>query len=278
MALARLVANARELERFDGVEPGSHGYSDRTRERARGRFGRGLLGLGLDAAVAHAHDAIGGGRDVVVVRDHQDRLAARVQPAEQLEHLVAALGVERAGGLVGEQQRGLVGERPRDREPLALAARQHARRVLRLVGETEQVEQVARPRLGALARRARDHRGQRHVLEHAHAFEQVEELEHDADVAAPQDRELVFALADELLARERHLAVGRRVEAGDDVEQRRLAATRRPHHRDELVRAHREVDAAQRAYRRALGLEGLAQSPRDDDRPPTRRPASSVMM
>ena len=144
-----------------------------------------------------------GGGDVVVVGHHQDRLAAGVQAAEQLEHLVAALGVERAGGLVGEQQRGLVGERARDREPLPLTARQHAGRVLRLVGEAEQVEQVARARLGALARRARDHRGQRHVLEHAHALEQVEELEHDADVAAAHDRELVLGLADERLARER---------------------------------------------------------------------------
>ena len=113
----------------------------------------------------------------------QDRLAAGVQAAEQLEHLVAALGVERAGRLVGEQQRRLVGERAGDREPLPLAAREHAGRVLRLVGEAEQVEQVAGAGLGALARRARDHRGQRDVLEHAHALEQVEELEHDADVA-----------------------------------------------------------------------------------------------
>ena len=58
------------------------------------------------------------------------------------------------------------------------------------------------------------------------------------------------------------LAVGRRVEAGDEVEQRRLAATRRAHHRDELAGRHREVDAAQRAHRRALGLERLAQPAR----------------
>ena len=89
--------------------------------------------------------------DVVVVRDHQDRLPTGVQPPEQLEHLVPALGVERARRLVGEQQRRLVRERTRDREALPLTTREHARRVLRLVGEAEQVEQVAcavsRPRL-----------------------------------------------------------------------------------------------------------------------------------
>ena len=96
-----------------------------------------------DPAVAHADDAVAGFGDLVVVRHEQDRLAARVQAPEQLEHLVAAFGVERAGRLVGEQQRRLVGERARDRETLALAAGEHAGRFLGLVGETEQVEQVA---------------------------------------------------------------------------------------------------------------------------------------
>ena len=166
--------------------------------------------LGDDPAVAHADDAVAGLGNLVVVGDEQDRLTARVQASEELEHLVAALGVERAGRLVGEEQRRLVGERTGDREPLALPAGEHAGRFLRLVGEAEEVEEVAGARLRALARRARDHRGERHVLEHAHALEQVEELEHDADVLAPHDRELVLRLPDERLAGERDLAVGRR--------------------------------------------------------------------
>ena len=80
-----------------------------------------------DLAVLHAGDALGGGGDVVVVGDHQDRLAALVEAAEQLDHLVAALGVEGAGGLVGEQERRLVGEGPGDGEALALAAGERAR-------------------------------------------------------------------------------------------------------------------------------------------------------
>ena len=38
VALSRFVANARKLERFDGIEPGSHGYSDR---RTTSRTGMG---------------------------------------------------------------------------------------------------------------------------------------------------------------------------------------------------------------------------------------------
>src|SRR3954462_10376179 len=43
-------------------------------ERDRGRRGGGLLRLGLDAPVAHAHDPVGGRGDVVVVRHHEDGL------------------------------------------------------------------------------------------------------------------------------------------------------------------------------------------------------------
>jgi hypothetical protein len=78
-------------------------------------------------------------------------------------------------------------------------------------------------------------------------------------VAAPHDGELVLALPDEGFPCQRDLAVGRCVEAGNEVEQRRLAATGRAHHRDELGRSHREVDAPQRSHRRALALERLAQ-------------------
>ena len=114
---------------------------------------------------------------------------------KQLDDLLAALGVERARRLVGQQQRGLVGQRAGDREPLALAAREHAGHGRRLVADAEEVEQVAGPRLGHLALAPGDDRRQRDVLEHGHALEEVEELEHDADVAPAQLRQFVLGAA-----------------------------------------------------------------------------------
>ena len=85
---------------------------------------------------------------------------------------------------------------------------------------------------------------------------------------AAHDRELVLAscpTSDSPASDD--LAVGRRVEPGDEVEQRRLAATRRPHHRDELAGRHREVDAAQRAHRARLRTRTFLRRPRvDEDR------------
>ena len=75
--------------------------------------------------------------------DEQDRLPARVQAAQELQHFLAAGGVQGAGRLVGEQDRRLVGEGTGDSEPLAQAAREHAGDIGRLVGDAEQIEQIA---------------------------------------------------------------------------------------------------------------------------------------
>src|SRR6266545_3206960 len=66
---------------------------------------------GHDAAVLHPHDALRRVGHLIVVRDEEDRLPGRVKPAEELEHLEAAGAVERAGWLVGEEERRLVRER-----------------------------------------------------------------------------------------------------------------------------------------------------------------------
>src|SRR6267143_5802824 len=56
-----------------------------------------------DHAVAQRDDAGRVGRNVMLVRDHHDRLAPAVQVAEHLHELGASGRVEVSGGLVGEQ-------------------------------------------------------------------------------------------------------------------------------------------------------------------------------
>ena len=72
--------------------------------RYRSACGRGAgarLGS-FDPAVAHAHYPGGRLGNGLIMGDEEDRLAPRVEPAEQFEDLVTALGVERPGRLVGQ--------------------------------------------------------------------------------------------------------------------------------------------------------------------------------
>src|SRR6185369_3318227 len=99
--------------------------------------------------------------------------------------------------------------------------------------QSDEPEQIHRRLLQLLAAEALHVDRQHHVAEHRAPREQYGRLEDDADVAArPHDRRVA----------QTSLALGSRREPGEDLEQRRLAATRRADDRDELTLIDREVD------------------------------------
>jgi hypothetical protein len=134
-------------------------------------------------------------------------------------------------------------------------ARAMARRLLGLVADAEEIEEIAGASFGCPPFHADDQCRHDDVLEHRHALEQVEELEHDADVLAPHQRQTVLVELREILTRDEHLAFVGSVEARDDVEHGRLAATGRAHHRDELAFGDGEVGSPQCSDRRQLLFE-----------------------
>ena len=95
------------------------------------------------------------------------------------------------------------------------------------------------------------------VLDRVEAGEQVERLEHEADVLVADRRELIVAQLADDLARERVYPRIRCVEAAEHVHQRRLARAGRAHDRHELAGVDVEVDALQR-----LDLDLLADAVR----------------
>ena len=64
---------------------------------------------------------------------------------EQAQDVDGGGAVEVAGGFVGEHDERLVAQRPGDRHPLALAARQRRGQEVRPVGEPDSLQQLDRP-------------------------------------------------------------------------------------------------------------------------------------
>ena len=85
------------------------------------------------------------------------------------------------------------------------------------------------------------------VVERRRARQQVEALEHEADLPVPDQRQLVLRHPRDVLAVEEVLAAGRPIEAAEDVHQRGLAGPRRAGDGHELARLDVHVGAAQRA-------------------------------
>ena len=121
-------------------------------------------GVFENAAVLDAHDAAGVLGDVFSMGDQNNCAPFGVKLFEQSEDFVAALAVQGAGGLVGENHRRVVHQGAGDGDALLLAAGKFRRTMLGAVAEAEAREQ-ARGALGALVLgQAGVHRGNLHVL------------------------------------------------------------------------------------------------------------------
>src|SRR5262249_10907746 len=81
-------------------------------------------GVGDDLPVEHVDLAGRAGGDAPVVGDEHDGHSVAVEFGKQGQHVVAGGRVEVAGGLVGQHDRRVAGQRPGDRDPLSLPPRQ----------------------------------------------------------------------------------------------------------------------------------------------------------
>ena len=199
-----------------------------------------------------------------IVGDDDDRGAVGVDAIEQIGDLLAGVLVELAGRLVGEQQRRPVRQRARDRHPLHLAAGQLRRPV------------IARDRRGRRTRAARAcARAARpwstpasacgssmfsHAVEHR---QQEEPLEDEAD---PRQAD---AAALRLGQRRRRRALRTAseplvglIDAAEQVQQRRLAAARRPGDRDVVAARRSRIDTSRERRHRPAGIGNVRVRPR----------------
>ena len=76
-----------------------------------------------------------------------------------------------------------------------------------------------------------------------------------------EDHAAIRPGADDLTPRQKEITRGRRVEPGDQVEQRRFAAARVPDQRHEFALANLQVDVAERDERPFAGIDLNVNSP-----------------
>ena len=204
-----------------------------------------VVDVGDDPTVGEEHRPVGIGRGDRVVGDHHDRLAelADGDPHER-QHLAAAVRVEVAGRLVGEDDlRARADERTSDGDALLLTAGQLGRAMAEAVLEPDGVDDVVEPVTVDLApgERGREH----DVLLRGQRGHQVERLEDEADPVAPQLGEPAVVERRDVGVADVHRARRERVEPGDAMQQRRLAGARRSHDRREATGRELDGDAGE---------------------------------
>ncbi|HXH25505.1 MAG TPA: hypothetical protein VNI78_09670 [Vicinamibacterales bacterium] len=146
-----------------------------------------------------------------------------MQLAEQLDDRLAVLRVEVARRLVGEQDRWLPAYGARDRHALLLAARELTGQVLGAMRHADPLERRHHPLLPLGRPHAAIRERQLDVLEDRQIANQVEALEDEADLAAPQPCALGERQVGRPAAVEEVEPLGRRVEQPDDRDCRRTS-------------------------------------------------------
>ena len=164
-----------------------------------------------------------------VVRDHDDRGAVRVERLKALEQATGVLGVQSAGGLVGQDQRRVGHDGASRGDALLLAARHLVRELVEHLRNSQACGDLLHASRHVAGGRVVDREGQRDVLARGEGVEQVGVLEDKAQALTAKLRELVGAQGRDVLAVNVDVARGGSVDRGDAVEQRGLARAGRAH-------------------------------------------------
>jgi len=199
-----------------------------------------------DPAVEEVDDAVGVAGVALGVGDHHDGGALLVELGEQVHHLLAVLGVEVTGGLVGEDELGIGDHGASDGDTLLLTARELLREVLGTVRDGHPFHHGRDPLLALGSTDFHVLERQLDVLIDVQLVDEVEALEYEADIALAKLGALAFFQLSHLLTEQLVGAARGVVQEAEDVEQRGFAAARRPHHGHELAALNFERDAVQR--------------------------------
>src|SRR5271169_155028 len=232
------------------------------------RRGHGLGGGRVrpeDQAVAQLDLALGHRGDVGIVRDEHDRVALAVQLLEEAEHLGAGLRVERAGGLVREEEGRPVREGPGDRDALALAPGELRGQHMCLLGDADFFQHLHRAAASLPSGDAGVQKRELHVAQDGGLRQEVVALEDEADLLVADARERAAGQAFDGLAIQGVTAVGGGVEAAQDGHERRLAGARPADERHELALLDGHVDPAQGVDGVPVRAENLRQAACLDD-------------
>jgi hypothetical protein len=204
-----------------------------------------------DSPVLQEDDPVGVGGDARVVGDDDHRPPPVVgHLAQQPGDLFRRVGVQVARRLVGQHQ-GRVGHQGAGHgHALLLAAGELVGPVVGAPFQADLVQPFGRPRFGRGRPHAVEGDGQGGVLQRVEHRDEVEELEDEADAAAADFGQLGVRQVAQVVAVNQHRAAGGPVQPAQQVEQRGLAATARPHDGHELARLDLQRDAIERRHGR----------------------------
>lgn len=222
-------------------------------------IGVGIVELADDLSVGEEKHTVGVCGSDRVVGDHDDGLAKFINGApHEVENFGSCLAIEVAGRFVGK---GYVGARRKSScygHALLLASGKLRWFVRKPICEADRLDYFVEQLLvvGGLSEVER----QGDVLDCSQGRDEVERLEHKADLVPAQQRELLFAERAQVGVANDHFAAREPIEASKTVHESGLARARGAHNCGELPLVERHSHIVERSYlgvARAVGLASV---------------------
>jgi hypothetical protein len=204
--------------------------------------GGGKFGDLDEAAVSEIEAAVGELSDGRVVSDHEDGVAFVVEFAEEANDFFLVGFVEVAGGLVGEDELGVIDEGAGDGDTLLLAAGKLSGEMLDAVGEADASERGAS--FGFVSG-AVEVLSEHDVFEGGEIRHEVELLEDEADFLGAEASEGGFVETGHVGAIDDGLAGAGSVEAAENVDEGGLAGAGGSHDGDPFAGIDGEGDSGE---------------------------------
>ena len=195
------------------------------------------------------------------MRDHDDQLLFG-NLFQDLHDLHAGDRIERAGGLVGQQNVGIVDQRAGDRHALHLTAGHLVGLFVQLVTKADLLQRVNGAGTALLAGHARKGERQLHVGKHGLVHDQVIALEYKADRVIAIGIPVGIAVLLGGATANDQITAGVAVKTANDIQHRGLSAAGGAEDRHEFALTEVDADALQGvnlAITRGIGLHDVAQ-------------------
>ena len=148
--------------------------------------------VGIDPAIQKVNDPFGIVGHLRLVGDHQHGNApVAVQRHQQVHDFVTTLAVEVTGRLISQQHGGIGDDGASDGDPLLLAAGQLGGRMFFPAQQADRIQRLTRLGVAGGAGLTPVDQRQLDVFQRRRPGQQVETLEHEAEIMPPQQGTLI---------------------------------------------------------------------------------------
>ena len=171
-----------------------------------------------------------------------------MQSGKQVQQLVGGLGVQGAGGLVGQQNAGIGDHGAGHSGALLLAAGDLIGVLFQQLFDAQLLRQRQQPPVHLRILLSRQHQGKIDVILQRKGVQQVEILKHKAQVVPPESGHITGFYGGNVISFQQHLAGGGSVQGGQDVQKGGFAGAGLAHDGDEFALLHGEGNGPQRLH------------------------------